>query len=323
MGISGLSMLATYMTNAALQHIPYSVKIVTKSCRIVPVMLFSVVLQGATYSAQEASAAALLVFGVILFVKGDPIGDIPGEQPLHISGFSMLLFAVAVDAVVANLEERFLFRVTPAATRTEAITVLSACASAFSFFALIASGTGSLTLVSQPKLVNRQNIQRGYTGEVWDIHFHAQSSISNPKIWVIVIASAMAGYGAMSFMLVMISMYGVTTTEVVKTLRKVCISALCGPVSMSYRQSSHRLCTNSWNDWLQTLNVIVSFLLFPKPLTWMHFLGALLVLCGLCQFSKRKVKAKATPKAADVEKELQYFTPTKGRRTSRSGISKV
>lgn len=77
----------------------------------------------------------------------------------------------------------------------------------------------------------------------------------------------------MSFMLLLISMYGVTTTELVKTVRKV-------------------------------LNVVFSFLLFPKPLTWLHFIGGLLVLCGLSQFSrrfKRKAKAKATPKVIDME----------------------
>lgn len=141
MGISGLSMLATYITNVALHHIPYSVKIVTKSCRIVPVMLFSVLLQGVTYSSQEVSAAAVLVIGAILFVKGDPAVGVHPEKPIHVSGLSLLLVAVAIDALVANLEEKYLFRVNPAVSRTEAITVLSAFASASSFMALIASGT--------------------------------------------------------------------------------------------------------------------------------------------------------------------------------------
>lgn len=144
MAISGLSMLATYTTNVALHHIPYSVKIVTKSCRIVPVMLFSVLLQGATYTSQEVSAAAVLVIGVILFVKGDPAANVLEEKPVHMSGLTMLLAAVAIDALVANLEEKYLFRINPAASRTEAITVLSACASAFSLLTLVASGAHSL-----------------------------------------------------------------------------------------------------------------------------------------------------------------------------------
>eukprot|EP00892_Ulva_mutabilis_P011866 jgi/Ulvmu1/9051/UM005_0144.1 len=244
--ISAFSMLATYITNVALHHIPYSVKIVAKSCRIVPVMLFSVLLQGASYSSQEVSAAAVLVVGVILFVKGDPSLDTLQAKPIHASGLSMLLLAVAVDALVANLEEKYLFRVHPAASRTEAIAFLSFFASVFSFMTLIASG------------------------EVSEIHVHSQSAISDPKICITIILSAVAGYGAMSFMLLLISMYGVTTTELVKTVRKV-------------------------------LNVVFSFLFFPKPLTWLHCIGGLLVLCGLSHFSKKKVKAKATPKAADVE----------------------
>lgn len=108
-------------------------------------------------------------------------------------------------------------------------------------------------------------------GELYDIHIHSRNAVSNPKIWCIIVLSAIAGYGAMGFMLTLISMYGVTTTELVKTVRKA-------------------------------LNVVFSFLFFPKPLTWLHFIGGLLVLCGLSQFSKRKVvKEKVTPKAADVE----------------------
>lgn len=138
--ISGLSMLATYITNVALHHIPYSVKIVAKSCRIVPVMLFSVLLQGASYSSQEVSAAAVLVIGVILFIKGDPSVEVLQTTPVHMSGLSMLLLAVAVDALVANLEEKYLFRISPAVCRTEAIAYLSLFASAFSFMTLASSG---------------------------------------------------------------------------------------------------------------------------------------------------------------------------------------
>lgn len=134
-------MLATYITNVALHHIPYSVKIVAKSCRIVPVMLFSILLQGASYSSQEVSAAAVLVIGVILFVKGDPSADAFQSKPIQISGVSMLLLAVAVDALVANLEEKYLFRANPAASRTEAIAFLSFFASIFSFMTLVVSGT--------------------------------------------------------------------------------------------------------------------------------------------------------------------------------------
>lgn len=43
----------------------------------------------------------------------------------------------------------------------------------------------------------------------------------NTALWVGMLLSALAGYGAMSFMLALINAYGVTTTEVVKTMRKV------------------------------------------------------------------------------------------------------
>jgi hypothetical protein len=41
------------------------------------------------------------------------------------------------------------------------------------------------------------------------------------SVWLGILLSALAGYGAMSFMLALISAYGVTLTEILKTMRKV------------------------------------------------------------------------------------------------------
>ena len=50
---------------------------------------------------------------------------------------------------------------------------------------------------------------------------HARPSIPSGEVCAGIVVSALAGYGAMSFMLALIDAYGATTTEVVKTLRKV------------------------------------------------------------------------------------------------------
>ena len=50
---------------------------------------------------------------------------------------------------------------------------------------------------------------------------HALPSIPSGEVCAGIVVSALAGYGAMSFMLALIDTYGATTTEVVKTLRKV------------------------------------------------------------------------------------------------------
>lgn len=47
------------------------------------------------------------------------------------------------------------------------------------------------------------------------------SQVPEPSMWLGILLSALAGYGAMSFMLALINAYGVTTTEILKTMRKV------------------------------------------------------------------------------------------------------
>jgi hypothetical protein len=51
------------------------------------------------------------------------------------------------------------------------------------------------------------------------------------------------------------------------------------------------------------LQVVLSFVLFPKPLRAAHLLGGALTLAALYTFSTKRIskaKAKATPKAASV-----------------------
>lgn len=45
-----------YLTNWALQYLNYTVRVVFKSCKVIPVMLFGTVLQGRVYSGQEYAA---------------------------------------------------------------------------------------------------------------------------------------------------------------------------------------------------------------------------------------------------------------------------
>eukprot|EP00951_Prasinocladus_malaysianus_P010561 scaffold77575_cov34-Prasinocladus_malaysianus.AAC.2 len=50
-GVSGV-----YLTNWALQYLAYTVRVVFKSCKVIPVMIFGTLLQGRTYSREEYTA---------------------------------------------------------------------------------------------------------------------------------------------------------------------------------------------------------------------------------------------------------------------------
>jgi solute carrier family 35 (adenosine 3'-phospho 5'-phosphosulfate transporter), member B3 len=137
-GVAALVVFAVYITNVALYQVPYSLKIVVKSSRVLPVMAFSVLLQGVTYSLQQTAAALVLVSGVGLFLAADSV-NLP-QQPVAFMGIMFLVVSVMLDAAIANLEEKHFFRMSPASSRTEVIALLSAFAGLYSIIPLIFTG---------------------------------------------------------------------------------------------------------------------------------------------------------------------------------------
>ena len=145
--MSLLAVAAVYWTNLSLHRLPYTVKIVVKSCRILPVMLLSVPLQGRRYTARQYAAATAMVAGVLLFFVGDwphltaTRTSLGGARAVEWAALLMLCAALVLDALVANLEEQLFFRCAQPAGRVEVMTYLSACGSVYAFAVLLMSGT--------------------------------------------------------------------------------------------------------------------------------------------------------------------------------------
>lgn len=133
-----LSMVAVYLTNFSLHSVPYTAKIVVKSCRVLPVMLLSVALQGRRYTVRQYVSACAMAAGVMLFFSGDWAQLTQRSDESR--GLTLLLVALLLDAVVANLEERLLFRGGHQACRAEVMMYLSAFGTLFSFAAVAATG---------------------------------------------------------------------------------------------------------------------------------------------------------------------------------------
>jgi drug/metabolite transporter (DMT)-like permease len=136
--VSLLAVSAAYLTNVGLHLVPYTVKIVVKSCRILPVMGLSVALQGKQYALLQYAAALLMVAGVSMFLAGTP------ENLNHADGLwlGVLLLAVSLtlDALVSNLEERCFFRLATAAPRVEVIAHMSTFCAVYAFGLLALTG---------------------------------------------------------------------------------------------------------------------------------------------------------------------------------------
>lgn len=137
-GVALLSVIAVYLTNVSLHTVPYTLKIVVKSCRVLPVMALSAAYQGKVYTTQQVVSACAMVAGVGLFFAGD-WREAPHAQG-EWTGVALLLAALVMDAVVANLEEGRFFRSVTPASRVEVMTYLSAFGALYSLVTLALSG---------------------------------------------------------------------------------------------------------------------------------------------------------------------------------------
>ena len=59
-----------WITNAAMQYLNYTTRIVAKSSKVIPTMILGTFMQGRTYGRVEYACATLLVCGIALFTMG-------------------------------------------------------------------------------------------------------------------------------------------------------------------------------------------------------------------------------------------------------------
>uniref|UniRef100_A0A061SFF2 Solute carrier family 35 (Adenosine 3'-phospho 5'-phosphosulfate transporter), member B3 n=1 Tax=Tetraselmis sp. GSL018 TaxID=582737 RepID=A0A061SFF2_9CHLO len=218
-------MCGVYLTNWALQYLNYTVRVVFKSSKVIPVMLFGTLIQGRVYSMQEYAAGAALVMGISVFTMGGASGT-PNFSPV---GIALISAALVCDAITSNLEERWFFRRT-GASQAEVMTFMSTFGSLYTFIALFV------------------------TGEAWEAVPH---SVAHPQVVLLITVFSLTAYMSVTFVLLLIKHFNATTAEIVKSMRKV-------------------------------LQVLVSFVVFPKPFDWKYVFGGAATAAALWWFERVK-----------------------------------
>lgn len=102
---------ASLSSNAALGFVSYPTQALAKSCKIIPVMLVGVAVNGRRYRAREYAHMALVSAGVALFMLARPAGVPPrqvagdeDEQPAV--GLGLLLVSLVLDGFTSPNQER-------------------------------------------------------------------------------------------------------------------------------------------------------------------------------------------------------------------------
>ena len=105
--ISVLVLASLVSGNLALAWVAYPVKVVVKSCKLLPTMALGSLMLRKRYTLADQAAAVLLCVGLVGFTLSDHSGGKGGSSSSPI-GVGMLLFAVSCDSIQVLLSERML-----------------------------------------------------------------------------------------------------------------------------------------------------------------------------------------------------------------------
>jgi len=218
--LSVLTLAGMHFTNWSLKYLNYPTRVLFKSSKLIPTMVAGTIMQGRRYSALEYLAALGLIVGIILFTMGDAVM----MPSFDVTGVGLILIGVAADAATSNYEEAVFFRSASPASQAEVMT----------FASLFGCGWALL-------------LDLLFSDELKPAIKH---TMHHPTVLPMLVGSSVCGYVSVSFVLLLIKLYGATVTEMVKSMRKV-------------------------------ITVVLSFALYPKPISFMYYLGGGAVLSSL------------------------------------------
>lgn len=241
--MGGLLVVSFGMSNMSLLYLTYPTKVILKACKLIPVMVIGLSVQGLAYTLREYASAVALVLGLALFTLGDKfwllimpadVGDAaalagavtaPPDAKTTASsllvGMFLMSLSLVADSFLGNWQERTLkqYRCTP-----QQLVFYNSAVGAF-FLTVVILVTGEL------RNAVVYSVQRPQT------------------LWRLFMLN-FVGYLGVSAYLILVKTSGIFVATIVATIRKF-------------------------------LTILVSFLLFPKPFTVAHGIGLVAVAVGI------------------------------------------
>ena len=106
--LSGLVFGATALATTALNYVPYSVKIVFKSTKLIPTMIVSSVMHNQVYNSREYCAAFFLCLGAIGYGYDPGKSSLVSSGEYNYIGIIILTVSAFCDALVPNIQQEMM-----------------------------------------------------------------------------------------------------------------------------------------------------------------------------------------------------------------------
>ncbi|XP_023527913.1 UDP-galactose/UDP-glucose transporter 2-like isoform X3 [Cucurbita pepo subsp. pepo] len=245
--LSAVLMGSHGLTKGSLAFLNYPAQLMFKSTKVLPVMIMGAFIPGLRrkYPAHEYVSAVLLVVGLIIFT----LADAQTSPNFSILGVVMISGALIMDSFLGNLQEA-IFTMNPETTQVIPhwsypcfCGWLHVKKKADSKLTKQMEMLFCSTVVGLPFLIPPMLL----TGEL----FKAWTSCSQHKyVYGVLIFEAMATYVGQVSVLSLIALFGAATTAMITTARKA-------------------------------VTLLLSYLIFTKPLSEQHATGLLLIGMGI------------------------------------------
>ncbi|KAB1261913.1 Adenosine 3'-phospho 5'-phosphosulfate transporter 2 [Camelus dromedarius] len=90
------------LSNTSLGYLNYPTQVIFKCCKLIPVMLGGVFIQGKRYNVVDVSAALCMSLGLIWFT----LADSTVAPNFNLTGVMLISLALCADAVIGNVQEK-------------------------------------------------------------------------------------------------------------------------------------------------------------------------------------------------------------------------
>ncbi|CAG9855583.1 unnamed protein product [Phyllotreta striolata] len=89
-------------SNASLGYLNYPTQVIFKCCKLIPVLIGGILIQGKRYGPLDFLAALLMCIGLTLFT----LADSKVQPNFNTTGIAMISMALLCDAIIGNVQEK-------------------------------------------------------------------------------------------------------------------------------------------------------------------------------------------------------------------------
>jgi adenosine 3'-phospho 5'-phosphosulfate transporter B3 len=102
--IAFLTVATMGLSNSSLPYLNYPTQVMFKCCKLIPVLIGGILIQGKTFNVYDISASIMMSLGLIFFT----LADVQVQPSFQLIGVVLISGALVADAAIGNVQEKLM-----------------------------------------------------------------------------------------------------------------------------------------------------------------------------------------------------------------------